>query len=154
MRLFGAAWMTAPLLCPLTFTPSFYHRDSLQLLCGQDPNCYLSYQWNRNMQYAFIYHFFGLLWTNQFIVGLSCVTIAGEEESHAVAKVYLIHGTWPVAVPVAWEAGTGLGIMPIVRSFWTVLGIIMPTPAQGLSGRTTGPAASPKTCRSSPCCPP
>jgi len=30
------------------------------------------------MQYAFIYHFFGLLWTSQFIIGLACVTIAGN----------------------------------------------------------------------------
>lgn len=51
--------------------------DALQLACSQDPNCYLSYQWNNTIRYFFIYHFFGLLWTNQFIVGLSCVTIAG-----------------------------------------------------------------------------
>lgn len=35
------------------------------MLCGRDPDCYLSYDWNNNLKYAFIYHFFGLLWTNQ-----------------------------------------------------------------------------------------
>ena len=53
-------------------------RDALQYACSQDPNCYLSYQWNNNIRYAFIYHFFGLLWTQQFIVGVACVTIAGK----------------------------------------------------------------------------
>jgi hypothetical protein len=32
-------------------------------------------------QYSFIYHFFGLLWTNQFIIGCSYVTVAGEVNS-------------------------------------------------------------------------
>ena len=51
--------------------------SDLQVACGSDPNCYLAYSWNNQIRYAFIYHFFGLLWTNQFIVGLSCVTVAG-----------------------------------------------------------------------------
>lgn len=51
--------------------------NALQIACGNDANCYLSYSWNNQIRYAFIYHFFGLLWTNQFIVGISCVTIAG-----------------------------------------------------------------------------
>ena len=29
------------------------------------------------MNYLLIYHFFGLLWTTQFINGIACVTIAG-----------------------------------------------------------------------------
>ncbi|DBA73400.1 TPA: hypothetical protein ACH3X1_011440 [Trebouxia sp. C0004] len=37
--------------------------------CAYDPNCRYDLQWDKNMEYAFIYHFFGLLWTNQFIVG-------------------------------------------------------------------------------------
>ncbi|GIL73735.1 hypothetical protein Vretifemale_3863 [Volvox reticuliferus] len=39
--------------------------DQRAFLCGRDPNCYLSYDWNNRLKYAFIYHFFGLLWTNQ-----------------------------------------------------------------------------------------
>ncbi len=62
----------------MTTSHSHEYRNTLQFLCGQDPNCYLSYKWNNNIKYAFLYHFFGLLWTAQFIVGLSCVTIAGE----------------------------------------------------------------------------
>jgi choline transporter-like protein 2/4/5 len=71
------------------------------VLCGEDPNCYLSYKWNRNLQYAFIYHFFGLLWINQFIVGLACVTIAG-----AIGSFYWAGGkeenmpTFPVLVAI------------------------------------------------------
>ena len=37
--------------------------------CAYDPNCRYALEWNKHMEYAFIYHFFGLLWTNQFIVG-------------------------------------------------------------------------------------
>ncbi|KAG2493603.1 hypothetical protein HYH03_008120 [Edaphochlamys debaryana] len=61
--------------------------DARAYLCGNDPNCYLSYDWNNNMKYAFIYHFFGLLWTNQVIIGFSCVTIAG-----AIAHFYWSRG--------------------------------------------------------------
>ncbi len=57
--------------------------DQRAFLCGADPNCYLSYKWNNNMKYAFIYHFFGLLWTNQVIIGFTYVTIAG-----AIAQYY------------------------------------------------------------------
>ncbi len=42
------------------------------------------------MKWAFIYHFFGLLWTNQVIVGFTCVTIAGEAAL----------GTHPLGVPL------------------------------------------------------
>ena len=51
------------------------------------------------MQYAFIYHFFGLLWTSQFLVGLGCVTIAA-----AIGSYYWAGGneenmpTFPVLV--------------------------------------------------------
>ncbi|MEW5314523.1 MAG: hypothetical protein WDW38_006015 [Sanguina aurantia] len=45
--------------------------DQRRSACGADPNCYISYDWNTNLKYAFIYHFFGLLWTSQFI-RLSC----------------------------------------------------------------------------------
>ncbi|GAX82667.1 hypothetical protein CEUSTIGMA_g10093.t1 [Chlamydomonas eustigma] len=51
--------------------------NELQLLCGSDPNCYLSYTWDNTLEYAFIYHFFGLLWTSQFFVGMAYVTISG-----------------------------------------------------------------------------
>eukprot|EP00201_Polytomella_parva_P001783 CAMPEP_0175080930 /NCGR_PEP_ID=MMETSP0052_2-20121109/25824_1 /TAXON_ID=51329 ORGANISM="Polytomella parva, Strain SAG 63-3" /NCGR_SAMPLE_ID=MMETSP0052_2 /ASSEMBLY_ACC=CAM_ASM_000194 /LENGTH=631 /DNA_ID=CAMNT_0016351771 /DNA_START=468 /DNA_END=2363 /DNA_ORIENTATION=- len=50
--------------------------------CGRDPACYLNYDWDRKMMYVFIYHFFGLLWTHQVIVGFSCVVIAGAVGSH------------------------------------------------------------------------
>ena len=53
------------------------HREEQQLACGNDPNCRIAYEWNDQLKYAFIYHFFGLLWTNQFLVGFSSVTIAG-----------------------------------------------------------------------------
>ena len=38
--------------------------------CAYDPDCRYALQWDKNMEYAFIYHFFGLLWTNQFIGAL------------------------------------------------------------------------------------
>ncbi|KAG1675670.1 hypothetical protein FOA52_002379 [Chlamydomonas sp. UWO 241] len=50
--------------------------DTLRLNCAADPNCYVSYKWNNQIRYAFLYHFFGLLWTAQVIVGISCVVVA------------------------------------------------------------------------------
>jgi solute carrier family 44 (choline transporter-like protein), member 2/4/5 len=52
-------------------------RDNMTAACSADPNCYITYEWDNKMKYAFLYHFFGLLWTNQVLVGISCVTIAG-----------------------------------------------------------------------------
>ena len=37
--------------------------------CANNPNCYYAIVWDKKLEYLFIYHFFGLLWTNQFIVG-------------------------------------------------------------------------------------
>ena len=37
--------------------------------CANNPSCYYDTDWDKQLQYLFIYHFFGLLWTNQFIVG-------------------------------------------------------------------------------------
>jgi hypothetical protein len=56
-------------------------------LCAGSSDCYISYDWNNRLKYAFIFHFFGLLWTNQFIVGLSSVVVAG-----AVANYYWSRG--------------------------------------------------------------
>lgn len=55
--------------------------------CAASSDCYISYDWNNRLKYAFIFHFFGLLWTNQFIVGLSSVVVAG-----AVANYYWSRG--------------------------------------------------------------
>jgi choline transporter-like protein 2/4/5 len=58
----------------------WYHivcRDDMVSNCAADPQCYITYDWNNEMKYAFIYHFFGLLWTNQVLVGFTCVTVAG-----------------------------------------------------------------------------
>ncbi|KAK9842492.1 hypothetical protein WJX81_002530 [Elliptochloris bilobata] len=55
--------------------------------CAADPRCYYAVSWNRNLQYMFIYHFFGLLWGHQFIAGLGCLVIAG-----AVAIFYHARG--------------------------------------------------------------
>ena len=51
--------------------------------CASDPNCYYAVEWDNTLKYMFLYHLFGLLWTNQFIIGLGYVTIAG-----AVANFY------------------------------------------------------------------
>lgn len=37
--------------------------------CANNPSCYYTMVWDKKLEYLFIYHFFGLLWTNQFIVG-------------------------------------------------------------------------------------
>lgn len=56
-------------------------------LCANSPDCYISYDWDNRLMYAFIYHLFGLLWTNQFVVGFCSVVVAG-----AVANYYWAHG--------------------------------------------------------------
>ncbi|KAL3136905.1 hypothetical protein ABBQ32_006513 [Trebouxia sp. C0010 RCD-2024] len=55
--------------------------------CANNPSCYYDTDWDKQLQYLFIYHFFGLLWTNQFIVGFGYVVIAG-----AVAHFYWSRG--------------------------------------------------------------
>lgn len=67
--------------------------------CAGSADCYISYDWNDRLKYAFIFHFFGLLWTNQFIVGLSSVVVAG-----AVANFYWSRGDSKRWVHVScWE---------------------------------------------------
>ena len=45
--------------------------------CAEDPSCYYEYEWKDNQLYMIIYHFFGLLWTTNFILGVSNVGVAG-----------------------------------------------------------------------------
>lgn len=55
--------------------------------CVGDPTCYYGIKWNNTMKYMFLYHLFGILWTNQFIVGFGYVIIAGS-----VANFYWTRG--------------------------------------------------------------
>lgn len=59
-----------------------YTSDAKSAFCASSADCYTSYAWDDQLKYAFVYHFFGLLWTNQFIVGFSCVVIAGAIGSY------------------------------------------------------------------------
>ncbi|DBA72774.1 hypothetical protein WJX79_010106 [Trebouxia sp. C0005] len=61
--------------------------DLSDAACANNPTCYYTMEWDKKLEYLFIYHFFGLLWTNQFIVGFGYVTIAG-----AVAHFYWSKG--------------------------------------------------------------
>lgn len=54
--------------------------------CAASPDCYISYDWNNPLKYAFIVHLFGLLWANQFIVGFSSVVVAGAVGSYYWAR--------------------------------------------------------------------
>lgn len=56
-------------------------------LCASSPDCYISYDWDNKLMYSFIFHLFGLLWTNQFIVGFCSVVVAG-----AIANYYWSRG--------------------------------------------------------------
>jgi len=64
-----------------------YTDEQKLAFCASSANCRVTYEWNDALKYAFIYHFFGLLWTNQFIVGFGCVVIAG-----AIAQFYWARG--------------------------------------------------------------
>jgi len=70
--------------------------------CALDPHCYYSVEWESSLKYLFLYHFFGLLWTNQFIVGFGYVVIAG-----AVAHFY-----WSRADT------TNISTTPVRTSMW------------------------------------
>ena len=50
--------------------------------CAEDPSCYYEYEWKDNQLYMIIYHFFGLLWTTNFVLGVSNVIIAGAVGSY------------------------------------------------------------------------
>ncbi|KAI8472764.1 MAG: plasma-membrane choline transporter-domain-containing protein [Monoraphidium minutum] len=56
--------------------------DDLLDACASSLDCYVSYDWNDRLMYAFIFHLFGLLWANQFIVGFSSVVVAGAVGSY------------------------------------------------------------------------
>ena len=59
--------------------------------CANNPTCYYTTVWNKKLEYLFIYHFFGLLWTNQFIVAfgyslVTCCSLSG----HTVQITYVV----------------------------------------------------------------
>ena len=43
--------------------------------CAQRADCTFSIEFSKTLQGMFAYHFFGLLWTNQFITGLECAGV-------------------------------------------------------------------------------
>ncbi|KAK9846864.1 hypothetical protein WJX84_008702 [Apatococcus fuscideae] len=61
--------------------------QSSPLTCAQDPDCSYELVWNHGLEWMFLYHFIGLLWTSQFIIGIGYVSMAG-----AVAKYYWAAG--------------------------------------------------------------
>ncbi|KAF8064488.1 CHER1 [Scenedesmus sp. PABB004] len=62
-------------------------RDERLAACSASPDCYVSFDWDARLRYAFAFHLFGLLWTNQFIIGFASVVVAG-----AVAGFYWARG--------------------------------------------------------------
>ncbi|GMH42049.1 hypothetical protein BSKO_09968 [Bryopsis sp. KO-2023] len=55
--------------------------------CALDGNCYYGVEWDNTLKYMFLYHLFGILWANQFIVGFGYTVIAG-----AIANFYWSRG--------------------------------------------------------------
>lgn len=88
---------TGPAAAPEEFTT-----DISREACAIDPNCYYGVEWNNSLKYMFLYHLFGLLWTNQFIIGLGYVAIAG-----AVGNFY-----WSRA------DSSSQNFSPVKRSIW------------------------------------
>jgi hypothetical protein len=58
----------APVLPPFPANMTFAE-------CAQRADCTFSIQFSSTLQGMFAYHFFGLLWTNQFITGLECAPL-------------------------------------------------------------------------------
>lgn len=84
--------------------------------CAANPDCYYTVEWNDSLKYMFLYHVFGLLWTNQFIIGMGYVIIAG-----AVANFY-----WSRADP------SSLNFSPVKRSIWNTFRYHLGDPRQNL----------------------
>mmetsp|Transcript_8104 Transcript_8104/g.16758 ORF Transcript_8104/g.16758 Transcript_8104/m.16758 type:complete len:786 (-) Transcript_8104:485-2842(-) len=96
--------------------------DSLRLACASDPNCYVGYKWNDDIRYAFLYHFYGLLWTSQVIVGISCVVVAAT-----VGQFYWAGGdvnkmsSWPVSTGAKYGFIFSLGSVCFGASIVAIL---------------------------------
>jgi len=55
-------------------TPNWPNRD--ETACADDYNCDWAAKWDRDLQYAALYHLFGLFWTNEFILGIGYMVLA------------------------------------------------------------------------------
>lgn len=44
--------------------------------CADSPDCAYEVSWDRDLQYAALYHIFGLFWTNEFILGMGYMVLA------------------------------------------------------------------------------
>jgi hypothetical protein len=77
---------TLPPPCPTPHPQPPHPPQDLLDACAGSPDCYISYDWDARLKYAFIYHLFGLLWANQFIVGFSSVVVAGAVGSYYWAR--------------------------------------------------------------------
>ena len=60
----ATSFPVAPVLTLLVFPPGINATE-----CAQRPDCIFRSDFSRQLQGAFVYHFFGLLWTNQCITG-------------------------------------------------------------------------------------
>ena len=103
-----AAPETAP-DASLTSLPNEITREE----CAANPSCYYGVEWNDTLKYMFLYHLFGLLWTNQFIIGLGYVAIAG-----AVANFYWCRGDT-----------SSENLSPVKRSIWNTFRYHLGTPS-------------------------
>merc|ERR1711981_1209379 len=65
---------------------------------SQGHGCGIETDWNRGLQYMLLYHFFGFLWSSQFIIALSYLVVA-----YVFAKFY-------------WSGPTNLGAAPLVTA--------------------------------------
>ncbi|XRB10017.1 choline transporter protein [Pycnococcus provasolii] len=70
---------------PVRLTHYYYEFDNRTTFnattCAEDPSCYYGYTWDKDLQYMAMYNLFGLLWTTQFLAGVTYVTLAGALSS-------------------------------------------------------------------------
>lgn len=84
------------------------------MTCDENPYCRYDLNWNDTIRYMFLYHLFGLLWTNQFLVGFGYVVIA-----LAISSYYWTRGE-RTAMPKnpVWNAVSIVSRFHLGRKHW------------------------------------
>lgn len=77
---FGQTSLTMPTLTTKYFSQYIPEGDTnpnrLETACADSTTCRYEWKWNNTLWYAGAYHFFGLLWTNEFLLGVGYVVLA------------------------------------------------------------------------------
>lgn len=101
--------------------------------CNATSPALVVFQSSNIKDYLLAYHFFGFLWTNQFIIGIGMVVISG-----AVARWYFLEDKSTMSKTPVWDSvKLTLWYVPMNESFDVLL-----TDGPSCSGTTWAPSLS------------